>query len=440
MASDKLPEPVENSIQAKKLEAGRDANIQQASGHIFNIYVQPHSRPDDMGNKKEDVSDKYQSVFSSADELIVSKTGAYQTISAAIRQAKAGSRIIVRNGIYHDSVVIDKKVEIVGEGEVVIESEAVCILMQTDYAEVRNLMLRGLARKDGAECFGVDVPQGKLVLEHCDIVSNSRSGVAIHGKDTQATLHNCKIHHSKRSGVAVYDNAFASLDHCDICGNIMAGVSIREGRGQLNNCDLSKNQCGIAIVRCDPVLYECKIHHNTVAGVVASVVASPDSILVRVGVALSWNSHGRFGRLEKCDIYENADRGVWIFGGNPDLRDCNIYGNKGNGVFVWNRGGTELHSCNLYGNKGNGVCVTGFGHGLIEKCKIFDNTGEGVKIQGPNSNRLIKDCTITNNHHGVVVDWGGGGGTVENCDLRDNRNGPHSISKFCRVHLQGNTE
>jgi len=413
MASDKLPEPVENSIQAKKLEAGRDANIQQASGNIFNIiYVQPHSRPDDMGNKKADVSDKYQSVFSNADELIVSKTGAYQTISAAIRQAKAGSRIIVKNGIYHDSVVIDKKVEIVGEGEVVIESEAVCILMQTDYAEVRNLILRGLAGKDGAECFGVDV-----VLEHCDIVSNSRSGVAIHGKDTQATLHNCKIHHSKRSGVFVYDNAFASL----------------------NNCDLSKNQCGIAIVRCDPVLYDCKIHHNTVAGVVASVLVSTDSILVRVGGALSWNSHGRLGRLEKCDIYENADCGVWIFGGNPDLRDCNIYGNKGNGVFVQRIGGTELHSCNIYGNKGNGVCVTGFSHGLIEKCKIFDNTGEGVKIQGTNSNRLIKDCTITNNHHGVWAKWSSRG-TVENCDLRDNRKGPLSIGKFSQVHLQGNTE
>jgi pectin methylesterase-like acyl-CoA thioesterase len=100
--------------------------------------------------------------------------GDYPTLNAAIKAAQPGTRILVRPGVYLEGITIDKPLEIIGDGpreeiEVNATGQNV-ILFQTSMGRVANLTLR---QAGGGNWFGVDITQGCLMLEDCDICSQS---------------------------------------------------------------------------------------------------------------------------------------------------------------------------------------------------------------------------------------------------------------------------
>ena len=118
--------------------------------------------------------------------VVVSAEGSadYTSIVAALRDAATGARILVRPGVYDESITLDREVEIVGDGpreEIIVRGAgASCIHMRTDEARVAGLTLRGDA--GGAEgSFAVDITQGRLVLEDCDVSSPTLSCVGVRG-------------------------------------------------------------------------------------------------------------------------------------------------------------------------------------------------------------------------------------------------------------------
>jgi parallel beta-helix repeat protein len=250
--------------------------------------------------------------------LIVSPFGAahHRTISEALTKAEPGTRILVRPGIYNEGLVIDKRVEIVGDGpvdEIVVEaSDADCILMQSDQAIVRGLTLHGRAGTTGGEFYCVDIPQGRLVLEDCDITSDSLSCVGIHGSTSTPIIRRCKIHDGQAGGVFVYTKGKGVIESCDIYGNKLAGIEIRE-EGNLT-------------------VRGCKIHDGQQGGI-------------------SVHTKGK-GMIEGCDIYGNKNDGVAIREkGNPTVRDCKINRNEYHGVRVYRGGAGRIENCDLTGNK-----------------------------------------------------------------------------------------
>src|SRR5204863_9829002 len=87
----------------------------------------------------------------------------FRTIGEALQQATSGSRIIVRPGVYKESLRITKKVEIVGDGaasEIVVESpDGNALLMKSDLAKIHALTFRGSAGVTGREPYALHVPQ-----------------------------------------------------------------------------------------------------------------------------------------------------------------------------------------------------------------------------------------------------------------------------------------
>ena len=66
----------------------------------------------------------------------------YRSIEEAVRESEPGTRIVVRPGVYHESLVLDRRVQIVGEGpveEIIVHAvKGPCVLMQTAEAAVRG--------------------------------------------------------------------------------------------------------------------------------------------------------------------------------------------------------------------------------------------------------------------------------------------------------------
>ncbi|HIK09846.1 MAG TPA: right-handed parallel beta-helix repeat-containing protein [Oscillatoriaceae cyanobacterium M33_DOE_052] len=243
--------------------------------------------------------------------LTVSKRGrGFRTINDAIKKAEPGAKITVMPGVYQESIVIDKPLEIVGKGpadQIQIESsEGDCIIMKTDSAVVKGITFHG----EDKQAYAVYVTQGELILENCTIASDTLAGVGIFGAGV-CQIRRCQIKNGKGAGVLVSDGAVAMIEDCQISGNAHAGVEIKQGG--------------------NPVIRRCEIKDGKQSGIFV-------------------HSKG-LGVIEDCQISGNKFAGVEIKAqGNPLIRRCQINKNQYYAVFVHKDGTGTIEASNLSGN------------------------------------------------------------------------------------------
>jgi F-box protein 11 len=105
-------------------------------------------------------------------------------------------------------------------------------------SRIVNLTMR---QTGGGKWSCVDIAQGRLDLEACDISSQSLSCVAIHG-GADPRLRRNPIHDGGQSGVHVYDNGQGTLEENDIFANGLQGVEIKTGGNpSLRRNNITKN-------------------------------------------------------------------------------------------------------------------------------------------------------------------------------------------------------
>jgi hypothetical protein len=262
----------------------------------------------------------------------------FATIGEAIRASEPGARVVVAPGHYAEALILDRPVEVMAEGmvegggtspagasgdagQVVVEaSEASCIRMETGYAVVRGLFLRGRTGLDNRTLFAVDVPQGQLILEDCDVTSDALACVAIHGSGARPVLRRCQIHDGKGSGVFVHHGGAGTLEDCAIVNNALAGVEI----GNDGN----------------PTVRRCMVMDGRGPGVYVSL--------------------GGGGTFEACVVSGNGGAGVeigWL--GSPVLRRCRVTRNRHSAVRLYAGGGCTFEACDFSGNVGGAWDVAG---------------------------------------------------------------------------------
>jgi len=301
------------------------------------------------------------------------RRGDHATIGEAIEAASPGDRILVRPGLYEEGLVIDKPLEIIGEGQgndvVVRATGKDALLFKTSMGRVSNLALRQMG---GGKWFGVDIGQGRLELEGCDISSDGLACVAIHG-GADPKLRRNRIHDGNGSGVFVYEDAQGTLEDNEIFGNALAGVEIKEAG--------------------NPTVRRNRIHDGKQTGVYV---------------------HDKgLGTVEDNDIFGNALAGVAIKeAGNPTVRRNRIHDGKQ-----------------------SGVCVYEDGHGTLEDNDIVNNAKAGVLIQEGGS-PVLRRNRINRNGYEAVWLRDKGGGTIEDNDLRDNARGPWDVSADSEPNLK----
>lgn len=222
------------------------------------------------------------------------RRGDYTTITKAIESAEPGTRILIRPGLYKEALVLDKPLELIGDGErddIVIETmESSVIEFKTEFGRVSNLTLRQIG---GDDFFGVEISQGRLELDDCDISSQSLSCVVIrNGADPR--LKRNRIHNSKESGIFILKNGRGFLEDNEICENSFHNVAITDGG--------------------NPTL-----RHNHIYNGYSN------------GISVYKNG---IGLIEDNEIFGNAATGVDIRGSNPTLRRNRITKNKIYGISV----------------------------------------------------------------------------------------------------------
>jgi len=200
-------------------------------------------------------------------KLIVSKQGdgGYASIADAIHAAEPASHILVRPGLYDESLTIYKPLAIIGDGpvdEIVIhKSDDVCLRIQTDYAVIRGLSFRG-QEAEATSC-AVWITEGQPVFEDCDVASDSLVCLGIHGAEARPTIRRCKVHNGKQVGIG--GTGKGTVEDCDVFGNGGAGIQV-EGGGHLviRRCTVHENGAGVgAVQNSRGTVEDCEIFGNT---------------------------------------------------------------------------------------------------------------------------------------------------------------------------------
>jgi parallel beta-helix repeat protein len=347
----------------------------------------------------------------------------FRSVARAVAEAAAGVRILVLPGTYREGVVIDKPLEIIGEGRDpgsvnlhVRGSDAV--VFATTLGRITNLTIRQVAGE--GDYFAVDIAQGRLDLEDCDILSESLSGVLVRG-GADPRLRRNVIHDAKNHGVVVMEGSFGTFEDNRIRDNTMAGVVIREGS--------------------DPVFRGNEIHGNGHHGVYVLEASA--------------------GTLEDNEIHSNAFPGVALLqGSEPTLRRNRIHSGQQHGIYVSEQASGTITGNEIYGNKypglvilqssdpvvqdnsihhnrDHGVWVDEGGLGRLEGNRITDNRNAGVYVLEGGNPRLLRNSISRNREQGVSIVDGGRGDFREN-EITANRRGGVRVSADSAPELSDN--
>jgi hypothetical protein len=338
-------------------------------------------------------------------------SGDFPTLTDALRRAPAGSRLIVRPGIYNEGLLIDKPLEIVGDGaleEIILRATtSSCLVMRTDAATIRNLTLRGQARSGGVNdngFFAVDIPHGRLLLDSCDISSDSLACVAIHNPTAAPVIRSCRIHHGVDSGIFAFDGAQGVIEACDIFENANVAVAITGGASTgVTNCHIHHgNDAGIVVWnRAANTIEGCDIYANRRAN---------------VGI-----SDAGVTTLRHCRIHDGENTGVFTHrDGQAIIEACNIYRHAEPEVAAQGGGDVRLNNCQIHDGQSHGVFVDDAGRAILEACDVFLNRASGVHVAA-NGVAVVRACRVNDNGHVGVSCEAGGEVEVEGCDLTQNR-------------------
>ncbi len=329
--------------------------------------------------------------------------GKYTSVAAAIQGEMAGTRILVRKGVYNEALLIDKPIEIVGDGdvrEIILQIGGAHVIRFTaSMGRITNLTLRQMG---GGNWDAVDIGRGRLDLEGCDISSEGRVGIAIHDVGEPRVRRN-KVHDCKQGGILISDYAGGLIEENEVFENGLAGIAIK--------------------TRANPTVRGNRVHDGKTGGVFVhdngrGVIEGNDIFLnglAGVEITEASNPTVRGNR-----IHDGKQTGLHIHdNGAGIIEDNDIYGNTIAAVEIKNGGNPTLRGNRIHDNKQGGIYIHDNGAGLIENNEIFYNAIVGIEIKS-GASPTVRGNSIHDGKQGGIFINGNGAGIIEDNDIFEN--------------------
>jgi F-box protein 11 len=290
--------------------------------------------------------------------------GEFTTISEAITRAAPGARIRIRQGHYREQLVINKPLELVGDGareDIVVEAhDTNTLVFDTNIGVVRGLTFK---QSGAGKYFLALIKQGIVVLEECDLSGGTMSSLAVSsGADPRVRRNS--IHNSREAGIVIFEQGLGIYEDNEIFANGFQGVSLKD--------------------HADPIVRRNRIYENKQAGV---------------------------------RVYEK---------GRGTIEDNEIFGNESAGVSVSEEADPIVRRNRIHENKHSGIYVREKCRGTIENNEILANGRAGLRVT-LGAAPLVRNNRVNKNGYAAVWVDKGGAGVYNDNDLRENNRGPWDI-------------
>jgi hypothetical protein len=172
------------------------------------------------------------------------KEGPYYKIQDAITDASIGDKVMVHPGTYRESIRMNKPVEIIGKGnlsDIIVDChDSDTFIFNTASGRVCNI---SFVQTGVGHWTCIDIQNGNLVVDSCDMISSTLICVDVHGESTMPTIRRCKIHGCKGTGIFIHELAQCIIEDSIICNNAMGGLEVCEGAKPIVKfCRISGNR------------------------------------------------------------------------------------------------------------------------------------------------------------------------------------------------------
>jgi len=288
--------------------------------------------------------------------------GNYSKIQDAIDNASDGDIIFVFDGIYNETIIIDKKIKLIGENQnkTIIDGmyNEYIIRVIKDNVEIIKLTIKnsGGYKNDA----GIKIFSDNTSIKEC-IIYRTKNG--IYGENINGIeISSCIIHTNGR-GVFFENSSNITIQNCQLCHNAV-GILLKNSEKNtikdsymhnsgvvllINNCleieilncaldDNNDNQGGAFISDSKQVIFsDCNICHNG------------------VGIRIENSS---YIIIKKCNLNQNTKIAVIIddLSDNINISNCEIKKNYNYAIKIGSK--TVINNNNIYNNKLHGIYST----------------------------------------------------------------------------------
>ena len=215
----------------------------------------------------------------------------YTRIQDAIDNASDGDTIFVYDGIYYENLIIDKKLDLIGEN---INS---AIIDGSNGRHVVSLKYNGInlskftIRNGRHTACGIIIESDDNLISNNIIISNTQSGILI-DKSNNNRIEDNIITQNLWYGIQIVNSDINNIINNVISSNIDAGISLtsRSNGNNITRNIIKFNQFqGIDINSC----YQNTIHENHISNnkVGIEIMASYDNIFSRNNLISNSNGH-----------------------------------------------------------------------------------------------------------------------------------------------------
>jgi len=341
--------------------------------------------------------------------IYVGPSETYTTINAGIGATVDGDTVIVRDGSYDETVMVDKSIMLQAEHQHLAiiggpGSTSGFLVLDADSIVIDSLKIDsyvngppGLAILNGTsghiiknnyvtddDNFGIgtagsgsysDITIENNVIENC-----GESGLEIAGEDGFIIQSNTMQNNGGR-GILIWDGTGALIDDNTIYNNDGDGIEVEQSGELRNIISISNNSityngnAGI-MLRGAAIIQGNTIENNDAEGIATTEGVS--------GIQITNNN----------EINDNGTNGIMIEGNSSaTISDNTINENGGNGIQAY--GSVTLSSNLVYMNNANGLYLTG--SATANNDTITNNGINGVEIEGSATSISISNCDISSN-------------------------------------------
>lgn len=301
----------------------------------------------------------------------------YSNIQYSIDNATNGDVILVYAGAYHENIVIDKQLIIIGNGsqECLIDGNGVENIIEIVSNEV---IISGLDCRNGF--IGVHIRSENVTITDINCLSTDEYGIYLNGSRNSVVSSNSI--YNTRTGIYVKSSTNITVKN-NICKENIRGIQIESS----NNNNFTSNIC----------------EENTKEGLYFLTMSNTNKIsnnslhANRNGISLVWSNDNM---IESNSISNNED-GIF-------LHNCARISIKGNQIDKSSRIGINMrHSNNITVNRNviqysatQGIAIRNASNLTISNSSIIESL-IGIYFRKPFQNITLINCIIKNNS-----EWG----------------------------------
>ncbi len=360
----------------------------------------------------------------------------FSSIQDAINASPVGGKIVVRSGVYRESLTVTRPVTIAIDpaavpGSAVVEGQdQPAMTMEAPTASVVGMAFRIGRRNAARSLTAVEIDGGKALFEGCDFGEAAEECLDIRGAGVAPTLRHCAIHDGAKYGVLVKDKAAPTLEASDIVSGSYAGITVSNaqvnvvggkiwGSGPMS-VELSGTTTGIAGKDGASInVASCHIGQNLTTGIsLVSVV--PTDVEGQPIRSTGAKAPSILSTFSDCEIDHCSRFGVLTINARTKFDRCHVH-DCDRAFQCTGASAIDVNSCIWNSCFGYGLVVESGSVANLNTCKCYDVTNEAIFIGGHGSSATatVLNCDVSRSGNRCAVQANKSVLTVKDTNIHD---------------------